>query len=758
MSAVPTPPPHASRLELIFSELESLPTLSNVAVRLLELTADTDSDSQEIIQLVSSDPSLAARVLSLCRCHPEGRAANVTTVDRAVLMLGFDAVRAAVLAVQVFEAIEGLRSPSGETVTSDPIFDREAFWMHALAVAVVSERLARHGPLVQEVTPGEAFMAGLIHDIGQLALHVLLPESFDRICRLAETHAASLDHACRQTIGIDSHTAGKRLAEHWRLPESLVEVIWLNGQAFDALPESSNRSLISIVTLADAYVRSRYISTNAHWSRFENLQALCTPIGINGEQLDEIAANLHATVTNRAEALGLTVAQDPTILLRSISRANASLARSNVGMRQREETAKRHGLALEAIRSFQADLPSRVGFMEVLARLVASASRSLDVVVAAALFPAEKGRSLRFVRFARDGRSRGGRFVEVPDGAIAFGHAVMECAGEDTVSTRVPWLVDMIDDDPELALLRPLGIEGLANGGVILLVKAAAPIERDDAMVSLLGCWRCALDAGLEHDAAAQVAEELAEANRRVVDLHERVARNETMATLGEVAAGAAHEMNNPLAIISGRSQILAKRLSDPQLNRMAVDIFAESHRLSDMISALRSFAEPVMPKRKPSNLADLVVRVVQKYGHDKRRQPQVNTVLTEQLPRVVIDADLIGVALGELVRNAVESKGSRHIELRVQIEPLDDRLRIEVRDDGEGLSPHALKHAFDPFFSEHSAGRQPGLGLARARLFAEAHGGQVTLVNGPSGGAIATLWLSDWREQGNSTETRSAA
>ena len=103
--------------------------------------------------------------------------------------------------------------------------------------------------------------------------------------------------------------------------------------------------------------------------------------------------------------------------------------------------------------------------------------------------------------------------------------------------------------------------------------------------------------------------------------------------------------------------------------------------------------------------------------------------------------------AVGELVRNAMEAKGSSHIELRVHTDPLDDRLRIEVRDDGSGLSEHALRHAFDPFFSDKPAGRQPGLGLARVRRYVEAHGGRMTLVNGPCGGALATIWLSQWRD-----------
>ena len=152
------------RVELILQQVDALPTLSPVAIRLLDLTSAENTEVKDVIRLVSSDPALSSKVLKLCRCHPRGRTATVNTVERAVVLLGFEAVRSAVLSVQVIELFDDLPSIGGE-VREQPIFDRRLFWEHSLAVGVASELLAETGTLRAEVDRGEAYISGLLHDL-----------------------------------------------------------------------------------------------------------------------------------------------------------------------------------------------------------------------------------------------------------------------------------------------------------------------------------------------------------------------------------------------------------------------------------------------------------------------------------------------------------------------------------------------------------------------------------------------------------------
>src|SRR5687768_13658226 len=183
------------RVELILQQLEELPTLPAVAVKVLELTADSTSSAGDVCRLIASDPALTARILQLVHRADLGVRGEVNSIDRAVMLLGFDAVRSAVLAVSVFEALAVETRPAGNTGH----FSREEFWKHCVAVACCAELLAarstgilpvsggaRHGQDARGTSDGQdarstAFICGLLHDLGKVALDAILPKSFSRV-------------------------------------------------------------------------------------------------------------------------------------------------------------------------------------------------------------------------------------------------------------------------------------------------------------------------------------------------------------------------------------------------------------------------------------------------------------------------------------------------------------------------------------------------------------------------------------------------
>ena len=115
--------------------------------------------------------------------------------------------------------------------------------------------MASAGAGEPEVSRSEAFVCGLLHDLGKVALDAALPKSFDRVVEATDLLRGNIADLERSIIGLDHMVVGKRLAERWGLPTSIRECIWLHGQAPEALPQTvKSPRLVNLITLADLLV------------------------------------------------------------------------------------------------------------------------------------------------------------------------------------------------------------------------------------------------------------------------------------------------------------------------------------------------------------------------------------------------------------------------------------------------------------------------------------------------------------------------
>jgi len=243
----PTAP---QRAEMVLAQLRDLPSLPAVVVRLLALTGDDQADLREIVSLIETDPPLAAKVLSTIRKARYGGGGGADTVEKAVLMLGTGAIRNLVLAVGVLNVF----GPVETALAEEQRFERTEFWKHCLAVGCAAELLAER--LRPRVDPSEAFVCGLLHDLGKIALYTVMPKSYERALRSAAARHGSLADAERDVLGVDHMIAGKRLGRQWRLPEPITACMWLHHHPPGALPSRVEQGqLIRTVYVADVMAR-----------------------------------------------------------------------------------------------------------------------------------------------------------------------------------------------------------------------------------------------------------------------------------------------------------------------------------------------------------------------------------------------------------------------------------------------------------------------------------------------------------------------
>lgn len=742
------------RMELILRQIDSLPTLPVIATRLLALTASDEAETREVIELVSADPSLTAKVLSLCGSADKGLHQDTLTIDRAVLLLGFSAIRNAVLSVKVFEMFgqggePGPRTAGGERASKDDAFDRAAFWSHSLAVAVLAEQIAAGHGHDKRLDPSEAFVCGLLHDIGKLALHHVLPRSFARVVELADLNHGNIAEFERRIVGLDHHTAGKRLAEQWRLPHRLQDVIWLHGSSPQTMPQLEHRHLISLVSLADLIARRQHVGYSGNHVLKQSVEELAGNLDLNLEVVEQATERLYEHLEARYQALGFKDVPSQAMFIASIQRANETLGRLNQTLDRRGRTAAGQGRILEAVSGFCASASPAQSVQDVLDAVVVSARGLWGNGFYVMLYPnmdAQGGEpSWLISQYGQDARPIHSQYIQAPPHAPDLRQLnASESTGVNLMGL-LPWIADYLlgAEDLRQVKLLPLAC-GWGTAAVLLHDRDAPGLVGQTG--ALTQTWGAAIAAAAQHEGARRLGEQLAEANSALAEAQDRLLHQESMARLGEMAAGAAHEMNNPLAVISGRSQLLTMTLkpgSDDQ--KAAQSIFREAHRLSDLISCLHMFADPPQPQRKLMDLASLLNDTIRKINASQRRReggPEICLKLKDQPPPVAVDGRKLQRALTELLLNAVQANPKTGVQVVAQLEPGGQAVVVQVSDDGDGMDSHTLDHAMDPFFSAKPAGRRVGMGLPRAQQLIQSHGGNLQLHSNKGEGTVATFSL----------------
>ncbi len=731
----------ARRIELILQQVEALPTLPSVAMRLLQITSADDSDARQIIDLVRSDPAMTTKILSLCRGSTMGLRQQTLTIDRAVVLLGFDSIRNAVLSIKVFETFG--QTPNDGEGSDEPRLDHAAFWRHCLGVAVAAEMLANRHGRHEDLDPSEAFVCGLLHDIGKLALDHVLPKSYQRVIDLTERTHANIAQIERKVLGIDHYTAGKRLAEQWGLSHMLGDCIWLHGSKYRSLPDLPHQRMVGLVGLADLIVRRQHIGYSGNYVLDEGIDARIEELGLDPDRVTEVSDQLHEEIERRATALGVGATPDRRLFVESIMQANAVLGRLNTQLDRQRRTAAQRGRAIAAITQFHSQQigPART-ITEVLAAVVTSGVSVFGPGRYAVIHQGGDKTQWQISQFNGEGRLVRSQLADPPPNL----QDLSALAQRDELPVGwmgvLPWLADYLVGFDDLREVRLLPLP-CAWGTAAVLVHDRSELPETEQLQALAATWGAAIGAACQHDGARRLAEQLAEANRVLTETQEALLQHQSLARLGEMAAGAAHEMNNPLAVISGRAQLLSMKLERGTREQAdAAMVFEHAQRLSDLITALHLFAEPPRPRIASTTLTDVLERAVQMLRRRYPDAPAIRAGSVNQLPALRTDADHLAQVLGELLINAHEAKPSQPVRVTAQVDPLDDRLVLQVIDNGTGMDAETLEHAFDPFFSRKPAGRQTGLGLARAQRLIEGLGGRIALDSAADNRTTATVTL----------------
>ncbi|MCE5237360.1 histidine kinase [bacterium] len=243
-------------------------------------------------------------------------------------------------------------------------------------------------------------------------------------------------------------------------------------------------------------------------------------------------------------------------------------------------------------------------------------------------------------------------------------------------------------------------------------------------------------------DETQKSLEELTRSHAALASTQERLVQAEKLAAIGQLAAGVAHQVNNPLSTVLLYSHLILRQLDPTDPRREDLQVIAdEAARCRSIMVALLSFARQNRLKLTSFDLNQLLDSVLTT-GAPKMGEVEVVREFAADLPDMLADVDQLTQVFQNVVDNACEAMDRAGTLTVATARRGEDMLAVSFADTGPGLDEDVIPHVFDPFFTTKPPGQGTGLGLAIARGIVKLHHGDITIANRPGGGAVVTVTL----------------
>ena len=690
-------PDHDIRNRLLIARLPAMP---QILIKLIEHLQADDLGMQELASLVATDPGMAAKLLTVANSSAYHHSGRSIGLEQSLVALGTDMIKMLVIGESVFQTFNNFPH-SGST-------DLRSFWKQSLSAAVIARDLAKRMDYAQVE---EAYLAGLLHNVGRLALLATAPQEY------AFNFTARDDEALcaveQRTLQITHSEAGAWLIERWNLDSFLADSVLYHHELSSRLEAS--HPLIRIVRMA------HLLSTHAlDDEAVTEAMALC---GLDAEALDAVMAAAEGQVARSAAALGIDLAGADDI---PTPPAVAPAHMDPVQQRLQEQV--RNLVLVSEVGQAFARQQGEAGLLESMTR---SARILFDFDNTVILLENPSGQSL--VGAAPGEQQRVAQF-SVP---LKRGGAIAEAA----IGRR---LTVISGDAPELGLpeqqlLRMLGTDSMVCLPLVAGARCLGVLVGGVAAWQLPGCQK---REKFMHSFGVQAAKALETA------MSERGHARRQLANAAEAYREASrrvvHEVNNPLSIIKNYLSVLDNKLakSEPVVGEMTI-LNEEIDRVGQLINALAELPQAEQAgNAEAARVVEDVLRLFRATGFVPAHVELVADVRREA-SAFVGDADVLKQILVNLVKNAVEALGAGgRIEIVNRGHVKRERamyVELVVSDNGPGLSADVMAKLFSPVRSSKE-GPNHGLGLSIVHSLVKKINGLISCRSGRAGTSFEIL------------------
>jgi putative nucleotidyltransferase with HDIG domain len=731
-----------SEYRRIVSAIEEVPTLPAVAIRVSEIAGDENRFSfSNVSKIIEMDPSLAARILKFANSPLYARGEDITTLQRATSFLGANMIRNLALSAAVFNIFG---SDKGEVNG----FSVPDFWRHSTASALVARTLALR---LHFRDPDEAFLAGLLHDIGKIAMYHCLPNEMAEVMRTMQGTRETMSKVEQEVLGTDHTEIGKWVAQHWNLPKRVVEPIWLHHQPLSGRSHDELSNPAFLAQFADAIVNLYHIGSSGNDRLSPPLDPYLRATGMKLGEVEQLVQSTFEQMENLSEMLGLEESTSD-VYMSAVRRANTELGRISFELEARCRALDVSEKTLKNLCDFVAKIKPEDDIRTVLTQIIKAAHRAFNAKKVICLAFNEEEEYLIGKRL--DSEMEIISEINLPMQDEIFMPKADSGGQADTVSLLERSLLSDPDGGQIYSeIIRALQsssliVNPLRSGkrliGELLLDVGHLQEEARRHLEIFTSLVASALDRCMMHENLQHSIEDLARASRKVEESQVQLFQFERLASVGRLAAGAAHEINNPLAVISGKAQMLAWNKDEKKRQVDIKIIIDQTRRISRIINDLMGFARPTQPELSSTNLSDVIAHALS-LVQNQINLDNIKVVrnFVDDLPKTVADPHQLEQVFLNLLINASHAMpdgGAITLGLGLGDDPRF--LECKFQDSGEGISEENLRHIFDPFFTTKEEGKGTGLGLAICHNIIDNHGGQIEVESKKGVGTVFTILL----------------
>ena len=271
-----------NRFEEIVGSVDALPTLPTVVAKVNELVDDTSVSAGDINEVISHDIALSSKILKLVNSAYYGFPRRISSITHAVVILGFQTIRNIAVSAFVLDAFEG-----GGT-----LFGHRGFWIHSVGVGVAANVVGQRQRLPASE---EAFMCGLLHDVGKLVLNQFARKDFARVLELARAEDITVLEAEGRVLGTSHAEVGAMLLERWKLPQRMVAAIGGHHRP-ESAPEEA-RVLTAAIHVGDIVTRALLVGSGGD-EKIPTVSAEAwTALGLSEEALPGMLQEISSDMT-----------------------------------------------------------------------------------------------------------------------------------------------------------------------------------------------------------------------------------------------------------------------------------------------------------------------------------------------------------------------------------------------------------------------------------------------------------------------------